>query len=99
MPAVIQASEAWQIFNLHRRPLPRLAVASHGIFEASGLVPALKLDGDMADLLLVGGEREGLDCFLLSFSEALSVNIRDLCVLFYFMGSFVMYCTPTVYFQ
>lgn len=99
MPAVIQASEAWHIFNLHWRPLPRLAVASHADFEASGFVPASKLDGDLADLLLVGGEREGPDCFLLSFSEALSASIRDLCVLFYFMGSFVVYCSPTVCFQ
>jgi hypothetical protein len=58
-----------------------LAIASHAVFEASGFVPALKLDGGMTDLQLVGGEREGLDCFLLSFSEALSANIRDLCVL------------------
>jgi hypothetical protein len=77
-------------------PLMRLAVASHTGFEASGFVPALELDGDMADLMLVGGEREGLDCFFLSFSEALSANIRDLCIIFYFMGSIVMYCTPTV---
>jgi hypothetical protein len=76
-----------------------LAVASHADFEASRFVPALKLNGDLADLLLVGAEREGLDCFLLSFSEALSANIRDLCVLFYFMGSFVWYCTPTFVFN
>jgi hypothetical protein len=96
MLAVIQASEIWQIFNLHRRPLLRLTVASHVDCKASGFVPALELDGDMVDLLLVGGEREGHDCFSFSFSEALSTNIKDLCVIFFFMGSFVMYCTPTV---
>jgi hypothetical protein len=67
MPSVIHASEGWKIFNLHRRPSPRLAVASIADFEASGFVPALKLNGDLADLLLLGGEREGLDCFFLFF--------------------------------
>jgi hypothetical protein len=86
MPSVIYASEAWQIFNLLRRPFLRLAVASHADLEASGFVPASELDGDLADLLLVGGEREGLDCVFLPLSEALSANARDLCVIFLFHG-------------
>jgi hypothetical protein len=80
-------------------PLMRLAVASHTGFEASGFVPALELDGDMADLMLVGGEREGLDCFFLLFSETLSANTRDLYVIFYFMGSFLICCTPIVWIE
>jgi hypothetical protein len=42
------------------------------------------------------GKEKGLIAFFFSFRKALSANIRDLCVIFYFMGSFVMYCSPTV---
>ncbi|KAK1679081.1 hypothetical protein QYE76_039929 [Lolium multiflorum] len=72
LPFVIHAGEVRLYFNLHRRPFMRSAVAFIAGFEASGVVPALESDGDIADLKLIGGEREGPDCasMVLSMSSA-----------------------------
>jgi hypothetical protein len=94
-PFVILAGEVRRYLNLHRRPFLRSAVAFIAGFEASGIVPASKFDGDIAGFLLIGGEREGLDCFCIVFSEVFSANTRGLCIIFHFMGSFVIICTPT----
>jgi hypothetical protein len=73
----------------------RSAVASIAGFEASGVVPALESDGDIADLQLIGGEREGPDCVCILFSGVFSANTRGLCKIFSFYGVLCKKCTPT----
>jgi hypothetical protein len=79
------------------RPSSRFHPALIVSAEASGFVPAPVLDGGDCDLSLDGGQREGSDCFQKSFSEVFSANTKDLCVIFFFMGSFVKDCTATAY--
>jgi hypothetical protein len=68
------------------RPSLRSATAFIVGSAASGYVPASVLDDDSFDLSLDGGEGEGSDCFLTSFSEVFSTNTRDLCVIFISYG-------------
>jgi hypothetical protein len=97
-PAVIHAGEFQRSFNLHRRPFQRSGVALFGGFEASGVVPSLEFDGGIFDLLLIGGERKGPDYNLRFPSEVLSAFTMDLYAILDFMGSFVIFCTPTVWY-
>jgi hypothetical protein len=62
------------------RPYSRSATALIVFSAASGFVPASRLDGGSFDLhlRLDGGEREGPDCFVSSFSEVFSAFTRDL---------------------
>jgi hypothetical protein len=64
------------------RSHPALIVSA----EASGFVPAPVLEGGDCNLSLDGGEREGSDYFLKSFSEVFSANTRDLCVISFSYG-------------
>jgi hypothetical protein len=69
------------------RPLLKPAVAAvHVGILASGEVPATVLGNGKLGFLLDGGEREGLDCNLLSFSRVLSAFAKDLCVISCFYG-------------
>jgi hypothetical protein len=80
------------------RPLSRTAPALNVREEASGFVPASTHGGGVAGLWLVGGEREGSDCFEKKFSGVFSALARDLCVICFFMGSFVTICSSTALF-
>jgi hypothetical protein len=53
---------------------------------ASGFAPASGHDGGSSDLLLDSGDREGLICTFLSFSEVFSAFSRDPYVISYLMG-------------
>jgi hypothetical protein len=77
------------------RPLPRLVPVYYGNSAASGFVPASGLDGGATGLWLDGGDREGPDCYVSSFSEVFSAYARDLCVILNLMGSFVIICKST----
>jgi hypothetical protein len=82
-----------------RRPLWRSAAAVFVGSKASGFVPAFVLDGGSSGfcLWLVGGERGGSD-YLLYLSVRSFLLLPGTHVLFlYFMGSFVITCTSTVY--
>jgi hypothetical protein len=80
------------------RPFPRLATAFNVRLKASGFVPAFILDGGCPDLWLDDGNRGGPDCSGRFFREVSSINIRDLCVIFFLMGSFVIFYTATAYY-
>jgi hypothetical protein len=80
------------------RPFSRLVPAYYGDIVASGLVPAPVFDGGAADLRLVGREREGLNCFLFPICKVFSAFIRDPCVFYNLMGSFVTICNPLLLF-
>jgi hypothetical protein len=73
------------------RPFQRLATAFNVGSKASGFVPAFILDGGCPDLWLDGGNRGGPDCSVASLSEVFSTTIRDLSVIIFLMGSFVMF--------
>jgi hypothetical protein len=62
----------------------------------SGSIPTSVPDGDSFDLSLDGGEREGSDCFLTSFSEVFSTNTRDLCVISISYGAAALISRSTV---
>jgi hypothetical protein len=79
------------------RPFSRSHPAFIVSAEASGYVPAPMLDGGDYDLSLNGGEREGSDCFLKSFSEVFSTNTRALCVIFFSYRVLCKVCTATAY--
>ena len=79
------------------RPLLELVAASLVFSGASGLVPAPDHDGGVANFRLGGGQREGSNCFSLSFRQVFSANSRGLCVITYLMGSFVIICTSTAW--
>jgi hypothetical protein len=79
------------------RPFQRLATAFNVGLKASCFVPAFILGGGCPDLWLDGGNRGGPDCSVRFFREVFSTNIRDLCVILYLMGSFVMFCIATAY--
>jgi hypothetical protein len=79
------------------RPSSRFHPAFIVSAEASGFVPAPVLDGGDCDLSLNGGEREGSDCFLKSFSEVLSAITRDPCVISISFGVLCKTCTATAY--
>jgi hypothetical protein len=84
--------------NLHGRPFQRLATASNVGLKASGFVPAFILDGGCPDLWLDDGNRGGPDCDVRFFREFSPTNIRDLCVIFFLLGSFIIFYTATVYY-
>jgi hypothetical protein len=79
------------------RPISRSANTLNISTAASGFVPASEHDGGSFDLQLDGGEREGSDYILPSFSEVFSAITRDICVIFFLMGSFVTTCTSIAY--
>jgi hypothetical protein len=60
----------------------RLATALCVYTVASGSVSASVHNGGSPDLRLGGCRREGLDCFVVSFSEVFSTYIRDPSVFF-----------------
>jgi hypothetical protein len=68
------------------RPLLRCATASNVGTATSGFVLASELDSGDSDLRLHGGDREGPYFVFLSFREALSTFIRDLCIIFFSYG-------------
>jgi hypothetical protein len=67
-----------------------LATAFNVGLKASGFVPAFILDGGCPDIWLGGGNKEDM-------IEVFSTNIRNLCVILFLVGSFVMFCTATAY--
>jgi hypothetical protein len=79
------------------RPFQRLATVFSVGSKASGFIPAFILEGGCPDLWLDGGNRGGPDWSVRSFSEVFSTIIRDLCVILFLMGSFVLFCTATAY--
>lgn len=79
------------------RPSSSSAAALDTCVGASGFVPASGHGGGAADLRLGGGEKEGPNCCYLLSYEVFSAFTRDLCVVFYFMGSFVKECTSTAW--
>jgi hypothetical protein len=79
------------------RPISRSANTLNISTAASGFVPASEHDGGSFDLRLGGGEREGSDYILPSFSEVFFAITRDICVIFFLMGSFVTTCTSIAY--
>jgi hypothetical protein len=93
-----QAGQKLRQSNLHCEALSeRLATTFNVGLKASGFVPAFILDGSYPDLWLDGGNRGGSDCSVRFFREVFSTNIRDICVILFLMGSFVMFCTATAY--
>jgi hypothetical protein len=80
------------------RPFQRLATAFNVGLKASGFIPAFILDGGCPDLWLDDGNRGGPDCDVRSFREVSSTINRDLCVIFFLMGSFVIFYTATAYY-
>jgi hypothetical protein len=77
------------------RLLLRSAIANNVGTTASSFVPASELNGGSSDLLLDGGDREGPDCFFLSFREALSTLPGRVWFFPFLIGSFVTLCTST----
>jgi hypothetical protein len=80
------------------RPFQRLATASNVGLKASDFVPTFILDGGCPDLWLDDGNRGGPVCVVRFFRVFSPTSIRDLCVIFFLLRSFVIFCTTTVYY-
>jgi hypothetical protein len=96
LPSDIQAGEVFRhLFNLLCEALFEVGARTSRLHGGKWFVPASGHGGGVAVLWLDGGEREGPDCFVLSFSEVFSTNARDLYVICNLMGSFVTICKST----
>jgi hypothetical protein len=88
-PIKMPAKKSGESSASRGRPSSRLIAATNASIEASGFVSTAVLDGGELDLWLDDGERGGPDFLCKYFSGVFPANARDICVVFYFMGSFV----------
>jgi len=98
-PFVIRAGKDFrQISNLHSEALSEDGRRILRRLRSKWFVPASVPGGGVTGLALNGGEREGLDGVGLSLRRVFLLLPGTYVYFLNFMGSFVINCTPTVWF-